>query len=151
MREEDYGELQTELLNTIGKMRKELLWTRIINSVLIVMMMGFLVFGGIVVSKVQGYAKQAIECVALIEKYMTDLEPMMEQLGKVDVESINNVIAGLDMESINQTLGELDIEAINETLGELDVEAINEAVGAMESTSEKFQNLMEDIKKLFRW
>lgn len=158
MNEERYDVLKEELIETIGKMRRELLWTRIINSILIVVMAGILVFGGIVVHKVYEFGKEAMEYAALIEEYMVGVEPMLKQLEQVDVEAINEAISALDVAAVNEAIEALDVEAINEAFAGVDAESLGEIIGrlnntmdALETSSEKFQDLMDDIKNFFRW
>ncbi len=143
--------MNEELMDIIGKLRKELLITRIINSILIVMMAGILIFGGVVVYKVQQFGQEAMKYATLIEQYMAEVEPMIKQLEQVDVAAINKAIEGLDVEAINEAIEALDVETINEAIGTLDVEALNKALDTLETSTEKFQDMMDDISKFFKW
>ena len=146
MDEQRYEELTEELIKTIGKMRKELLWNRIFSSVLSVMMLALLVLGGIFVNKVQLYGGQMVEYVATIEGYMTEVEPVLDQLAQVDVEAINTAVASLDVEAINETFESIDGESLNDALTRL-----NEILDSLDEASQKLQGVKEDIGGFFGW
>lgn len=146
MSEECYEELTEELLNTIGKMRKELLWTRVFNCVLTVMMLAILVLGGLFVHKVQQYGDRVVEYVAMIDEYMVAAEPVLEELAKVDVEAINEAIETLDVEAINETFTNIDTESLNDTLERLDG-----ILDGLDGASERLKSMTEGIGGIFGW
>lgn len=146
MNEERYEELTEELLKTIGKMRKELMWTRVFNGVLTVVMLAILVLGGVFIHKAQQYGEQVVEYVAMIDEYMMAAEPMLDELAKVDVEAINEAIETLDVEAINETFTSIDTESLNDTLGRLDG-----ILDGLDSASERLKSVTEGIGGIFGW
>lgn len=146
MNEERFEELTEELMETIGKMRKELLWTRIFNGVLSVLMLGGIIVGGVFIHEVQKYGEMVVDYVVEIEEYMADVEPVLEQLAQVDVEAINDAIEELDVEAIKETFAGVDAEKLEDTITRMD-----EIMDSMDGASEKLQEMTQDIKNFFGW
>lgn len=146
MSEERYEELTQELIQTIGKMRKELLVTRIFNSILTVTLLGLLVVGGVCMHQVQQYGEELVGYAGMIEEYLVEVEPVLDELAQVDVEAINEAVESLDVESINAAMDELDFESLGDTIDRMD-----SILDSLDGASEKLQEVTSAIGDFFGW
>ncbi|MBE5864987.1 MAG: hypothetical protein E7292_02075 [Lachnospiraceae bacterium] len=146
MNEERYEELTQELIQTIGKMRKELLVTRIFNGILTGMLVVVLVVGGICMHKVQQYGEELVEYAGLIEDYLVEVEPILDELAKVDVEAINEAVESFDVESLNAAIDEIDFESLGDTIDRMD-----SILDSLDGASEKLQEVTSTVGDFFGW
>lgn len=146
MNEERYEELTQELIQTIGKMRKELLVTRIFNSILTVALLGLLVVGGVCMHRVQQYGEELMEYAGMIEEYLVEVEPVLDELAQVDVGAINEAVEALDVESINAAMDEIDFESLGDTIDRMD-----SILDSLDGASEKLQEVTSAIGDFFGW
>jgi len=78
----------------VEKLRRELRITRIFSCITSVLLIGLLIGGFIVFSKVQEYAQTVI--------------PLIEKIAEVDFEVLNEAIAGLNTEELSKALENLN-------------------------------------------
>jgi len=113
------------------KLRRELRITRIFSGVTSILLIGMLIGGFIVFSKVQEYAQTVV--------------PLAEKVSEADFEVLNE-----SMERLNETLNAFDWEKLSLQLKELDMDALNEAIAGLntEELSKALENLNDAAETL---
>ena len=96
------------------KLKKEILINRIISCVTLVMTTVILVL--------------AILAFVEIKEFFTEIEPVVEELSKIDMEALNaslnhfnDIIETFNLDDVMETINSIDFEGINEILEGLDV------------------------------
>lgn len=122
------------------KLKKEMLINRIISCVTLVMTIVILVL--------------AILAFVEVKEFLNDIEPVVEELSKIDMEALNaslnhfnDIIETFNLDDVMDTINSIDFEGINEILEGLDVEEltetlqnINEGADRLDQISEWFEN-----------
>jgi len=123
----------------VKKLKKEMVINRIISCVNLVMTTAILVLAIVAFMKVSDFIKE--------------LEPVVEELSKIDIEALNeslnnfnNLIETFNIDDLMDTINSIDFEAINEVLEAIDVkeltetlENINEGADRLDQISEWFE------------
>ncbi len=124
----------------INKLRKELLWTRIIGIVSSVLMICVLIGGIWAFNKALAYEKQLKDYAVQVEQYAAEIKPIMEKLSNLDVKALNDalvqtqtVIEAVDWAMLNDSVASVDWENVSNQLSSLDVEAINKAIDGLDT------------------
>ena len=122
----------------LGKLRKELLVTRIFSAISSILMICILVGGFWIYNKVEGYLEQ--------------IHPLVEELSTVDYDVLNETMVkldeslnGVDWEKMSEQLGALDVEAINEAIAGLDTEELMKALENLNAASDKLKELGDSL------
>ena len=122
------------------KLKKDMLINRIISIVTLVFTTAILVV--------------AIFAFVELKGFLTEIEPIVEELSKLDIEALNeslnhfnDIIETFNMDDFMDTMNSIDFEGINEVLEGLDVEEltetlenINEGADRLDEISEWFEN-----------
>lgn len=134
----EYGTIEISE-KVLKKLQRDLLVTRIFSMILSILMIGILVGGFYMFRTVQTYAVQVDGYVTDIMTYAENMEPAIEQLSEVDIETLNDTMeqmtvafAEVDFEKLAQQIDDLDVEAINAKVAALDVDALNDKVAALD-------------------
>lgn len=83
-------------------------------------------------------------CMSPITKAVQEMQPIMEELGKIDVDLLNEKIAQLDMEGLNKAIEGLDTEELSKLL-----QNINEAAEMLEKVGDGFQSFSDSVSDSF--
>lgn len=124
----------------IKKLKKEMLMNRIISCVNLAITTTILVL--------------AIIAFVELKDFLTTVEPVIEELSKIDIEALNEtlnnfntIIETFNIDDFMDTINTIDFEGINEVLNGLDVdeltetlENINEGADRLDEISEWFEN-----------
>lgn len=122
------------------KLKKDMLINRIILIVTLVFTTAILVV--------------AIFAFVELKGFLTEIEPIVEELSKLDIEALNeslnhfnDIIETFNIDDFMDTMNSIDFEGINEVLEGLDVEEltetlenINEGADRLDEISEWFEN-----------
>ena len=122
------------------KLRKDMLVNRIISIVTLVFTTVILVL--------------AIVAFVELKQFLDEVEPVVEELSKIDIEALNeslnhfnDIIETFNLDDVMDTINSIDFEGINEVLEGLDVEEltetlenINEGADRLDEISEWFEN-----------
>ncbi len=122
------------------KLKKDMLINRIISIVTLVFTTAILVV--------------AIFAFVELKGFLTEIEPIVEELSKLDIEALNeslnhfnDIIETFNIDDFMDTMNSIDFEGINEVLEGLDVEEltetlenINEGADRLDEISEWFEN-----------
>lgn len=156
----------------ILKLRRELLFSRIVGVFSILTTLGLLICGILLYNKFQGLSEETeyiIESVSEIDmddfnlslitinKLIENVNGVLESVDwvevsnkvtQLDVEALNKVIDGVDVGAISKTIDELDVEALNKAIGGLDTQELSEAVKNLNVAVEKVKELSEMLSKV---
>ena len=124
----------------IKKLRRELMFTRIMCMITSVLTILLLVGGAYLFRQVQVIAEQA--------------QPVMEQVAAVDVENVNETLRQVRTSLENVNLGEVadTLKQAVDTLNEVDIEALNSAIEGLdtEELSKTLANLNDAVESLHK-
>ncbi|MBQ2803354.1 MAG: hypothetical protein IJF07_05590 [Lachnospiraceae bacterium] len=136
----------TELEKMIKKLQTELLITRIMNGISIVLLIIVLV-GGFVVYK-------------SVVSFVTELQPVLAQVSEIDVsgfeqtmENLNEAVAEVDWEQVLSQLEEIDMDAVNSVLSGLNTGELTEAmenVNGVTGTLDELSDMFGSFSELFQ-
>lgn len=134
------GDMNKEVQQVYAKLRRELMFTRImcmITSALII----FLLVGG---AYLFGQAKMI----------MKQVQPVMEQAAAVDVENVNETLRQVraSLESVDLDEAADTLKQAVDTLNEVDIEALNSAIEGLdtEELSKTLENLNDAVESLHK-
>lgn len=133
----------------IKKLRRELLFTRLMCLVTSVLTILLLAGGAFLLKQVEGI--------------MGQVQPVLDQAAAVDVENVNetlrqvrisleNVDLAQVAETMNQaveTLNEVDIEALNDAISGLDTEELSRTLANLNDAVESLQKVENSLNALF--
>ncbi len=122
------------------KLKKDMLINRIISIVTLVFTTAILVV--------------AVFAFVELKGFLTEIEPVVEELSKIDMEALNaslnhfnNIIETFNLDDVMETINSIDFEGINEILEGLDVEEltetlqhINEGADRLDQIGDWFEN-----------
>ncbi|MDE5697312.1 MAG: hypothetical protein K2I96_07885 [Lachnospiraceae bacterium] len=143
------NEQQTESEKLIKKLRRELVFTRImclVTSVLTILLLA----GG-------AYLFQQVKVI------MVQVQPVLDQAAAVDVENVNETLRQVrislenvdlaqvaeTMEQAVETLNEVDIEALNDAISGLDTEELSRTLANLNDAVESLQKVENSLNSLF--
>lgn len=130
MEREKYEMVEDRKDETLEMLRRELKITRYCSLFVAVLLIGVIIGGGYMLSKVTP-ALQVIE----------QMQPAIAKMEQLDVEMFNAKIEQLDIEGLNKAIGELDAQEVSEAL-----KNINEAVEKLKEAEETFGVFSETFK-----
>ena len=116
----------------MNKLFRELRITRMVSIISSFLALLLLIWSGYLAYTVKGIVRE--------------VEPAMEKIARVDVESLNATL-----EHVNETLETVDLEPVVQAIEELDVEGLNTAIESLDmgELSEALKNL-NDAADIFR-
>ena len=124
------------------KLRRELRITRIFSCITSVLLIGLLIGGFIVFSKVQEYAQTVM--------------PLVEKVSEVEfnvlnesMENLNETMETIDWEKLSAQLEALDMEALNEAIAGLNTEELSKALENLNDAAETLEQFSDSIKGFF--
>lgn len=133
----------------IRKLRRELLFTRIMCLITSVLTILLLVGGGYLLNQVRGI--------------MGQVQPVLDQAAAVDIENVNATLRqvkvsleNVDLEQVAEmmeqaveTLNEVDIEALNDAISGLDTEELSRTLANLNDAVESLKRVEESLDKIF--
>lgn len=153
----------------LEKLRKELLLSRVFNTISSVLMVLVLLGGFLFYQKAQEYEKLLTGYVEEVQEHSEEIQAAVTQLALLDVEVLNETLAetlsvlqevdwemlsesidSVDWEMVSKSIESVDWESVSKQLNELDVEAFNEAVEGLDTkeVSEALENMNDSVDKL---
>lgn len=133
----------------IKKLRRDLVFTRIMCLVTSVLTILLLVGGAYLLNQVQGI--------------MLQVQPVLDQAAAVDVENVNATLRqvkvsleNVDLEQVAEmmeqaveTLNEVDIEALNDAISGLDTEELSRTLANLNDAVESLKKVEDSLNKIF--
>lgn len=138
-----------EIEKLIRKLRRELLFTRIMCLVTSVLTILLLVGGGYLFRQAEGV--------------MVQVQPVLDQAAAVDIENVNETLwqvrtslAEVDlaevaemMEQAVEALDEVDFEALNKAISGLDTEELSRTMANLNDAVESLKKVEDSLNTLF--
>lgn len=125
----------------MGKLLRELRFTRIVSIISSLLAVLLLVFGGYLVYTVKDIMREA--------------EPVMEKIVEVDIENlnatlkhVNETLESVDLEPVVQAIEELDVEGFNAAIDSLDMEELTKALKNMNDAADVFRQISQSLSQL---
>ena len=122
------------------KLKKEILINRIISCVTLVMTTVILVL--------------AILAFVEIKEFFAEIEPVVEELSKIDMEALNaslnhfnDIIETFNLDDVMETINSIDFEGINEILEGLDVNELTETLENINEGADRLDQISEWFEK----
>lgn len=85
-----------------------------------------------------------------VYQFMTEAEPVLEQVSELDVETMNRILQNLDTSmgqvdwtALAESLDQLDVGAINDSLQKLDMDELTAALEHINGVADKLEALGE--------
>lgn len=133
----------------IKKLRRELVFTRIMCLVTSILTILLLVGGAYLLKQVKGI--------------MVQVQPVLDQAAAVDVENANATLrqVRISLENVDlaqvaemleqavETLNEVDIEALNEAISGLDTEELSRTLVNLNDAVESLKQVEDSLNKIF--
>ncbi len=122
------------------KLKKEMLINRIISCVTLVITTVILVL--------------AILAFIEVKEFLTEIEPVVEELSKIDMEALNtslnhfnDIIETFNLDDVMETINSIDFEGINEILEGLDVNELTETLENINEGADRLDQISEWFEK----
>lgn len=116
------------------KLKKDMLINRIISIVTLVFTTAILVV--------------AIFAFVELKGFLTEIEPVVEELSKIDIEALNaslnhfnDIIETFNLDDVMETINSIDFEGINEIMEGLDVEELTETLENINEGAERLDKI----------
>lgn len=141
----------------LKKLRRELLWTRILCGLSCLIMVVVLVGGFLFYQKTQEYEWQLKSYADDVKEHSEEIETALNQMALLDMDVLNEtlketlkVIQAVDWEMLNKNIDSVDWANLSKQLSELDIKAINDAVDGLdtEEITQALENLNNGVDKL---
>lgn len=143
------------LVQTLSKLRKELLWTRFFSILTSLLLVAVLIGGFMMWNKAHEYEQQVKAYAEQVEEYAQELEPVIRQVSLLNVDrlnetlnQVNGALEEVDWEQVSLKIGELDVDAINSAIDGLDTEELTKALENLNSVAEKLRKIGDAFSSL---
>ena len=135
------GKLTEMPRDDMRKLLRDLRFTRIVSIISSLLATLLLVWGGYLVYTVKDI--------------MREVEPVMEKIAEVDVESlnatlehVNETLETVDLEVVVQAIDELDVKGLNAAIDSLDMEELTKALKNLNDAADVFKQISQSLTQL---